>query len=330
MRALLIALVTWVCFPSAALTLEDVSPHFSPNTEIIWKVPTNDLPKRLWTYKKSRHVFSAVTISNAIVLAGFQKKGFPSGLMRTILWAEHMTGEPRPPNFCIWPENGTIQYDLADRSPNPLSDILRGPGEVEYAWDLLTRFSIDRNQFVKTNVAKYGVFFPRQIDGISFTGDTEGFGFQRFGKGKTLREFNIVLPNLHRVKEETTATPEEIIACIRAFKAPLAPNEDEAGYLGRVKDVAKTKKLTITKLAPYYFEGKYGEMPPDNEPPTIVMPAAALDAIATFETSNSPVRLFGPILSSEVKRVLKTPSGSRPLGGGNTRSGEATTTRIKD
>ena len=299
-----------------ALTLEDISPHFQANIEIIWKAATNDLPKRLWIYKRSRHLFSAVTISNAIVLAGFQKKGFPSGGSQTVLWADHIEGEPRPPSFLIMPENGTIQYDLGDRWSNSLSDILNGPTEVEYAWEFLARLGIDQTQFVKTNVTRYGIFFPRQVDGISFTGDSEGFGFQRFGKSKTLRAFNIVLPNLRRTKEEATATPQEIIACIRTFKTPLAPNEEEAGFLARVKDVAKAKRLTIVKLTPYYFEGKFGELPPENELPTIVMPTAALDAIATFETRNSSVRLFGPITSSEVTRLLKKqPSSSKASGG---------------
>jgi hypothetical protein len=35
------------------------SPHFSTNTEIIWKAPTNHLPQSFWIYqRKLPHIFS--------------------------------------------------------------------------------------------------------------------------------------------------------------------------------------------------------------------------------------------------------------------------------
>src|ERR1035441_5674365 len=75
--------------------LEDVSLHFSTNTAIVWQAPTNHLPQRFWTYKRLPQVFSAAAISNGIVLAGFEKKGFPRpSTNRIVLWADHMEGEP--------------------------------------------------------------------------------------------------------------------------------------------------------------------------------------------------------------------------------------------
>jgi hypothetical protein len=57
---------------------ENFSPHFSTNTGIIWQAATNDLPKSFWIYKRlPPHPFSATVISNAIVLASLQTKGFP-------------------------------------------------------------------------------------------------------------------------------------------------------------------------------------------------------------------------------------------------------------
>ena len=230
--------------------------------------------------------------------------------MRTVIWADHMEGEPRPPSFMIMPENGIIQYDLGDRWPNSPQEILSSQAEVEYAWDCLARFGIDRTQFVKTNIATYGVFFPRQIDGIRFHDDSEGFSFQRFGKGANIRGFGVTFPNLHRTRDDTTATPQEIIACIRAFKTPVAPSREETDYFGRVKNMAKVKRLTITRLTPFYGEGTFGEMPPENELPPIVRPLAQLEATATFGTNNTRtrVRLFAPILSSDVERLL----GNKP------------------
>jgi hypothetical protein len=60
---------------AAAPTLEDLSPHLSTNAQIIWKAPTNNLPKSFCIYKKLPRVFSAAVISNALMLASFQSKG---------------------------------------------------------------------------------------------------------------------------------------------------------------------------------------------------------------------------------------------------------------
>jgi hypothetical protein len=308
MMALMILLAVWFSCHVAAATLEDVSPHLSPDAEIVWMVSTNDVPERLWTYKKSPHIFSAATISNAVILAGFQQKGFPKpSAKETVIWGDRMTGEPRPPYFAVTPHLGAIQYDIGDRWPDALNEILADSATVEYAWDCLARLDIDRTQFVKTNVAHFGVAFPRQIDGIRFQDDSEGFSIQQYGKDRKLRCFCLTLPTLQRMKEDTTASPQEIITCIRAFKTPILPNRDETHYFARVKDMAKAKSLRITKLILYYGEGTIGETPRENEWPTIVTPVAYLEATATFATSNAPLTLAAPVLSSDAKRLLGKP-----------------------
>ena len=128
MRIPVAVLVTWFSFHVTAASLEDVSPHFSTNAEIVWKVPANDLPKRLWIYKKLPHVFSAATISSAVILAGFQRKGFPiPSTKRTVIWddvAGSTIGEPRPPCFAIMPENAarfaSPYPDFVQNSDSPL------------------------------------------------------------------------------------------------------------------------------------------------------------------------------------------------------------------
>jgi hypothetical protein len=308
MKMLTILLAGWFSFHAVAASLEEIAPHFAINAEIVWRVPTNDLPKRLWIYKKVPHVFSAATISNAVVLAGFQQKGFPKpSTNTTVLWDEvagSTIGEPRPPSFLIIPDDGMIQYDLGDRWPNSPQDIVSDQSEVEYAWNCLAWLGVDRNQFVKTNVASNGVSFPRHIDGIRFPDETEGFSIQRYGKERKLRFFLLALPNLQRTTNSPTASPQEIIACIRASKTPIMPNGEEADYFARVKSVAKAKKLTITKLTPYYGEGVYGEEPTNNLRPKWVMPVAYLETTASFGTSNAAVRLYSPILSSDAQRLL--------------------------
>jgi hypothetical protein len=314
-KILTILLAGWFSFHVTAATLEEIAPHFATTTEIVWRVPTNDVPKRLWVYRKAPHVFSAATISNAIVLAGFQKKGIPKPSTNvTFFWdtvPDSTIGEPRPPYFEIAPERGVIQHDIGDRWPDTPSEILADRAAVEYAWNCLARLGIDRAQFVKTNVASFGVAFPRQIDGIQFQDASEGFSIQQYGKNRKLRNFNITLPTLQRTKDETASSPQEIIACIRASKVPIMPNGDEADFFGRVTAMAKAERLTITKLTLYYIEGVFGEMPRENQLPKTITPIAYLETTADFGTSNATLTLVAPILSSDAKRLLQTQNGHK-------------------
>jgi len=296
----------------AAYTLEDISPHFSTNMPIIWQAPTNQLPKSFWIYKKTPHVFSAATISNAIVLASFQNKGFPKpSKYRIVLWADHVEGEPQPPDFEITPDLGEMSYSLGDRAPDSAAEYFKDGATVERAWDALALLGIERTEFVKTNVApdgEWGVFLPRRIDGIQIYDESEGFSFQQFGSPKRIRGFSLALPNLERGQNSPTASPKQIIACIRAFKTPTPPNGDEPDYFGRIKSLATARKLTIAKITPYYGEGIYGEAPTNGEPSKIVTPIAQLEAVAEFGNSSADVKLLAPILSSEANKLLNAPT----------------------
>ncbi len=305
--AILATILTSAFSSLAGLTLEDVSPHFSTNAEIIWQASTNHLPKSFWVYKKMPRIFSATTISNAIILASFQDKGFPKpSTNQVVLWTKSFDGEMEPPDFAILPDAGQMSFTLGDRIPDSSENIFTNEAAVERAWNCLFQLGIDRTQFIKTNVAGsgiYGVFLPRQIDGIETMNESEGFQIQ-FGKDGKVLQFCLLFPNLERNKRSQVASPQQIITCIRAFKTPSLPNGDEPDYFGRIKNLAKAKKLTITKITPYYGEGVYGETPTNGEPAKIVTPVAELEAVADFGNSNVTVRLMSPILSSEVSRLL--------------------------
>jgi hypothetical protein len=294
--------------PANPPTVEELWSHLFTNGPIIWQAPSNKLPKSFWIYKKMPRVFSTTTISNAIILASFQDKGFPKpSRYRTTLWANHIDGEPMPPNFSIWLEQGQISFSLGDRAPESQEEIWTNQNAVERAWNCLSQLGVDRTQFVKTNVAgsgAWGIFFPRQIDGIQFYDESEGFSFQQFGKEGKIRCFWLALPNLKREKQGQSANPQQIIACIRAHKAFEMPNGEEENYFDRLKILASAKKLTITKIMPYYSEGIFGEVPTNDVPPEFVTPIAELEAVADFGNSNATVRLLSPILSSEVSRLL--------------------------
>jgi hypothetical protein len=305
----IIAAILAMAFSSSAapLTLEDISPHFSTDTQIIWQAPTNNLPNIFWIYKKSPQIFSATTISYAIILASFQDKGFPKpSTNRVVLWAGGFSGEPQPPNFAILPDVGQMSFTLGDRKPDSPEGIATNQAAVERAWNCLAQLGLDRSQFIKTNDSSsggYGVFIPRQIDAIQVFGGSEGFQIQ-FNKQKVL-QFCLLFPNLVRDKQSQIASPQQIITCIRAFKTPSLPNGDEADYFGRIKNLAKAKQLTITKITAYYSEGVYGETPTNDELEKNVSPIALLEAVADFGDSNATIRLMSPILSLEVSRLLE-------------------------
>jgi hypothetical protein len=290
-------------------TIEDFSPHFSSNTEIIWNAPITNLPCSFWTYRKLPRVFSATTISNAIVLASFQSKGFPQpSTNQVVIWADNDESKPRPPSIFIMPEDGQISYSLGDRAPDSTRGIFKEEATLERAWDCLSQLSIDRSQFVKTNAASYGgwrVFLPRQVDGIQFYGESEGFSFQQFGAHGKIGCFSLSWPNLKREQNIPTASAQQIIACIRAAKTCVIPANDEQDYFARIKNLGRARTLTITKITPYYSEGNYCEMPTNGELSRVVMPLAEMKAIVDFGNSIANVRLVSPIIYSDVNRLLK-------------------------
>jgi hypothetical protein len=299
------------CGQARPLTLEEISPQFPTNMQIVWRAPTKQLPKNLWIYKKTPRIFSTVAISNAIVLASFEKKGIPKPSTNSVtLWADHPDSEPRPPYFAIFPNIGQMSFSLGDRVPNS-ETILTNDIAVQRAWDCLLEFGIDRSEFLKTNIAGsglYGVFLPRQIDGIQTFDEVQGFQLQYDNHGKVL-QFGLVFPNLERTEQSAVATQQQLIACIRGFKTLLLPDEDELDYFARIKSFASTRKLTVTKITLFYTEGIYGEMPTDNDPPaTMVTPIAELEAIADFGNSNLVARIVSPIVSSDVARLFRSKS----------------------
>ena len=311
MKRLVIVAVGWATVPLSVIAtgLEDVSLHFSTNTVIVWQAPTNHLPKQFWTYKRLPQMFSAAAISNGIVLAGFEKKGFPRPSTNEVtLWADHPDGEMQPPYFSILPRCGQMMFTLGDRAPESQKDVARDGAAVKRAWKCAALLSVDLTQLVQTNAAGSGLggaFLPRQLDGIQFFAETEGLQFQ-FGKGGQIRQFALLWPKLERDEICATASPQEIIQCIRGYKTVLVPADEEGNYFAQVREVARARRLTITQVTPYYGEGMLGEEPRDNEPSRYVRPVAILGATADFGTNAAFVKLYAPILAADVRRLLSS------------------------
>jgi hypothetical protein len=176
--------------------------------------------------------------------------------------------------------------------------------------EMTSRFNQDENYNDLTNqLIGRGVFLSRKLDGVLFFGNGEdalndGFWIELGSHGQ-VHAFSLVWPELQRDKFQPTASAQQIIACIRAFKTMSLPIHEETNYFARLKNFSKAKKLTITKITPYYMEGNYGEMPTNDEPSKFIVPFAELEAVADFGNSNLTVRLLSPIISSEVTRLLE-------------------------
>lgn len=274
-------------------------------------------------------MFSAATISNALVLASFQNKGpvLPS-TNEIYIWDHNRKGDdPLAGHFTIIPRFASISYQIRNHALGSAVDIPSDKAIAERAWDCAMRLGLDRAQLSQkstsnrmceydekgrlgTNDSIGGreIVLARLIDGIGFYGNgiEEGFCIE-FGSHGKIRSFSLVWPNLEPYKISQAASPEQIIQCIRAHKTPLTPNDDEASpYFARIKNLANAKRFTITKITAYYGEGAFGQVPTNNEPPELVAPYAELEAVADFGNSNAIVRLFSPIISPEVNRLLKT------------------------
>jgi hypothetical protein len=316
---------TFSSFADSTNSLENFAPHFPTNTEILWQAPTNRLPKSFRIYKRlPPRPFSASVISNAVILASLQDKGFPKPSTNAFfIWSA-----PNPCGmgfsiFSIQPASTTISFSSPNQSLST-NNIPDDETVTKRAFECATRFGLDQAHLIPKNVysasnaagceetltngiCARGILLSRKMDGVSFFGDgndgLDGFSIE-FGSRGQIRSFSLVWPNLEPAQKSLTASPKEIIRCIREHKVMVLP-DDEPNYFWRIKMLAKARTFTITKITPYYGEGVFGEVPTNDVPPEFVTPFAELEAVADFGNSNATVRLLSPIISSEVNRLLK-------------------------
>jgi hypothetical protein len=316
-------------FSSSADDLARFSPDFS-HTTILWQAPANTMPKRFWIYQKlPPRPFSATIISNAIILASLQSKGFPKPSTNDFYITEEY-----PPNypgmipdvFSVTPKSATISYWLPNPGTNtadiPADNIVVrrawacaaqlgvDPAQIEFK-EMTSSFNQDENDNDLTNqVCGRGVFLSRKLDELLFwsdgmeDGNFDGF-WMEFGSYGRIRAFSLVCRELKQVQLQSAASPPQIMACIRALKTILLPNRNESDYCVRLKNLSKARKLIITKITPYYREGAWGEMLTNDEPPQLVSPIAEIEAVADFGDSNQVVRLFAPVTVPDIRRLLK-------------------------
>jgi hypothetical protein len=309
-----------------AQSWQELSSGLFTNAEIVWQVPTNALPKNLWVYHRLLpHVFPAMVISNAVVLGSLQKRGVPKSSTNDFFILQEVPPDwptSIPTLLGIRPADANLYFSIANFAPVSQKEIPDDETIIKLARKCAPQLGLDPAKLVQGKfynhscdtdqaanaVCGRGVFFSRQFDGVSFfsaadNGESaEGFSIE-FGEHGKIQAFSVRWSVVARYKNERTASPDEIIRCLRAHKAIVMPNFRDDDF-DRLKKLATAKKFTITKITPYYGEGMFGEVPTNDVPCEFATPFAELEAVADFGNSNTTVRLLSPILSSEVVRLL--------------------------
>jgi hypothetical protein len=311
----------------AANSLEKFAPNFSTNTAILWQAPTNSLPVSLWIYKRlPPQPFLAAVISNAITIAALQDRGIP---------------KPSTNNFYIWTppdccgvgrsifgiEPAKTQIFFSSTNQNFSTENLPDDKTVKkLAFNYASLLGLGKANLIPQNIFcssnaiengvkstngcySKGVFLSRELDGVTFysnggVDEADGFSIE-FGSHGQVRAFSLVWPNFERNQNGKTASPQEIINCLRERRIIVIPNPDEETYFERLKYLSQAKTFTITKMTPRYGEGVFGEVPTNDIPPRSIIPFAEIEAVANVGNSNATVKLISPILSSEVARLIR-------------------------
>jgi hypothetical protein len=295
-----------VSFNANGLPLEDASPRFATTTEFVWSAPTNELRPWYSVYRRLPHVFPATVISNGIVLAGLQSKGIPKpSTNRTTIWADHVEGDPMPGCFSVDTQCAQMSYFIGSSGEDYLNDDTSDEVLAKAAWSCASRLGVDRTSLATGKIESHRMDLPRLIEGIPVREAYEGFSLQFCGHGK-IRSFCLTWPDLKPSKIEVTAKPSQIIECIKAFKTPLVPEGQDLDFFGRIRKVEKASKLTITRVTPYYMEGRFGETRREDSSPQFLTPVAELAATAKLETGDVAVRLFVPLLSNDATTLLNS------------------------
>lgn len=301
---------------AAALTFEDVSPRLPTNTPIVWEAATNYLPSALPIYRSAPQIFSAVTISNAIILAAFP---FPKSIIASTnsLSLRDREGDRWSRALNVQPLWGQIDY--RDRTElKSTTDVPDEEAVSRRALEYAARLGISTSELfekpesrrtenfrfgeAKNQVCARSTVLTRKIDGF----ELKEFGFEiQLGSQGQIRRFALLWPELKPIETQRLVNVEQIIECIRAQKTPMAVTADGSMDWAKLKSLATAHSLTVTNITPVYAEGEFGGTSEENDPDRYFTPYAELDCIAELGDTNINVRLLSPILATDAAKLLK-------------------------
>lgn len=302
------------------------APFVPLNFQIIWCAPTNQQPKPLWVYKTVPQTFSPKAISNLMALGSFttndqkqlnaeERAADSKGIVFATKDDNRSLGISPALGWIIYQDNRA--FDIRDKIEGVPSD-----AEAEkLGLKLLDEIGIPQSELVKRSksgdpltfrttttrgptyhtktkittgkneIDARGVFFIRQIDGVSFAGIGVAGGFYvRFVSHAKVQKLELVWRNLQRWKKYQVASPNQIIEWIKEDRAVMpAPNVN----------TGEIKRLTITQISPLYM-GELG-----GERQDFTYPFASLNAVADLGQTNVNVQIYCSILSTNILTVSK-------------------------
>jgi hypothetical protein len=287
------------------------------NVQIVWKAPTNHLPKSFWVYRRLPHIFPETVISNARAIGSLPAKG------PVLLWTNkaYIITPPWkgpgkfPSDLVINHEGAMLEFQARNQGMDSATNIPSDEVLAKRAWDYAFQLGVDREQVTQESVENRDVQYQkilgvetnqvfwrivnlsRRIDGFGFFENVEGFS-AHFGNNGQLKQCSLSWPNLEPFQIQQMPNGEEIVNWIRAGRSMPEPEVLEDQDHNRLHALRNSKKLTITKITPLYGEGFFGEMPKSNDVRSdFVSLMMVLEVAIEPQTTGRALHLLCPMLA---------------------------------
>ena len=285
------------------------------NFDLVWSAPTNDLPHAAWIYRALPSKISSDVISNLVALGLFterDRKNIPEN-PNLISYAD----PTRKRSLLINTAWSFIDYKNSDAKDMHIAE---GVPDKELAFEIATnwlaKLGIDSSQLAKktngerrivfseettifykakgmpayaTNISMCAVTFKRTLDGVEISGGSARGGSDiEIGNHAKIYRILVSWREYERDKLYPIATPKTLLMWIREGKAVWYPSPDS-----QVTELSFVKKMTITKVTPYYYSDAYGV---DDKPYDWAAPFAEMEATIDNGVTNFNVRIDCPII----------------------------------
>ena len=270
-----LGLFTLVTISRGAEVATDV--QGSNTVEIVWAVPSNRWPDKVWSHRIVPHNFAGPVISNLITLGAFSQSDatqLPGHSQFKGERIQYYADKDRTRELGIFPSLGWVSFKDGKAKAAAKGRALGVPTDedaLQLAQDWLKKLGIDRSQLATkpgssdlkiyrekrthgwmdkstgTNVSEVilrGVFFVRRVDGIDFNGigPLGGICFNFGNRGK-VAELEIVWKGLEPFELHNTLTADQLMETVRSGRGKWIPSHPQKTAI---------KKITITDVTPLY------------------------------------------------------------------------------
>jgi hypothetical protein len=264
-RLIFVVLGTSFSSPADSFQLKGVA-YPPSNVEIVWRASVTNLSTGLWIYKVVPRDFSMAVISNAMAIGSFQMLDIVNPRdTNSIQFRDKKDALESSRSLSINPAQGIIEYFREMPSVENRKIPTGVPTEeegIKLAWDYLFRLGIDRSQAMQPHAHvdmesmykkneidwqgpyKCTVGVSRRIDGIRAYGGNFRIVFRNHAEVESI---DLSWPDLVPYECHPVANVTEIINYIKNGQAVLPVPEFH------FESLAKLKRLTVTKITPYYF-----------------------------------------------------------------------------